>query len=92
MYNTAFRSPRASHEDDRLTLVLISIARAHVQNTQPLTFKLWRGRVCKAMAVSVKKNVCLIVIDGWGISDETNGERAVISSIKIHVVKQLHAK
>lgn len=40
------------------------------------------------MAASVKKKVCLIVIDGWGISDETNGERAVIS---MRIVKQLHA-
>ena len=25
------------------------------------------------MAAAVKKNVCLIVIDGWGISEEVKG-------------------
>jgi len=25
------------------------------------------------MATAVKRNVCLIVIDGWGISEETKG-------------------
>ena len=29
------------------------------------------------MATAVKKNVCLIVIDGWGISEETRGEPPV---------------
>lgn len=50
-----------------------------------VTFDLQTNGVTESetvMAVPVKKNVCLIVIDGWGISDETNGERAVIPSTK----------
>ena len=32
------------------------------------------------MATAVKKNVCLIVIDGWGISDEIKGEHSIEST------------
>ena len=30
------------------------------------------------MTAAAKKTVCLVVIDGWGISDETKGERAML--------------
>ena len=41
------------------------------------------------MAAAVKKNVCLVVIDGWGISEETRGEPAPFLAATVHATAAL---